>query len=128
MVGRLAGIFAALAIFISCLGLFGLIACVAEQRTREIGIRKVLGANISRIILLLTGGFIKIVLLASLIASPIAWWLVHEWLNGFAYHVNIEWWVFIIACLLSVIISFITIGYQSLKAALMNPVISLKSE
>ena len=125
---RMIEYFAVVAILLSCSGLFSLSLFMAVKRAREIGIRKVLGANISRIILLLTGGFIKIVLLASLIASPIAWWLMHEWLNGFAYHVNIEWWVFIIACLVSVIISFVTIGYQSLKAALMNPVISLKSE
>ena len=125
---RMIEYFAVVAILLSCSGLFSLSLYMAVKRAREIGIRKVLGANISRIMLLLTGGFIKIVLLASLIASPIAWWLMHEWLNGFAYHVNIEWWVFIIACLVSVIISFVTIGYQSLKAALTNPVISLKSE
>ncbi len=125
---RMIEYFAIVAILLSCSGLFSLSLYMAVKRAREIGIRKVLGANISRIMLLLTGGFIKIVLLASLIASPVAWWLMHEWLNGFAYHINIEWWVFIIACLVSVIISFVTIGYQSLKAALMNPVISLKSE
>jgi putative ABC transport system permease protein len=125
---RMIEYFAVVAILLSCSGLFSLSLFMAVKRAREIGIRKVLGANISRIILLLTGGFIKIVLLASLIATPIAWWLMHEWLNGFSYHVKVEWWVFIIACLLSVIISFITIGYQSLKAALINPVISLKSE
>jgi putative ABC transport system permease protein len=125
---RMIEYFAVVAILLSCSGLFSLSLFMAVKRAREIGIRKVLGANISRIILLLTGGFIKIVLIASLIASPIAWWIMHEWLNGFAYHVNIEWWVFIIACLLSVIITFVTIGYQSLKAALMNPVKSLKSE
>jgi putative ABC transport system permease protein len=125
---RMIEYFAMVAILLSCSGLFSLSLFMAVKRAREIGIRKVLGANISRIMLLLTGGFIKIVLLASLIASPIAWWLMHVWLNGFAYYVNIEWWVFIIACLISVIISFVTVGYQSLKAALMNPVISLKSE
>ena len=124
---RMIEYFAIVAILLSCSGLFSLSLFMALKRAREIGIRKVLGASISRIIMLLTGGFIKIVLLASLIASPIAWWLMHEWLNGFAYHVTVEWWIFIVACLLSVIISFVTIGYQSLKAALMNPVISLKA-
>lgn len=125
---RMIEYFAIVAILLSCSGLFSLSLFMAVKRAREIGIRKVLGANITGIIMLLTGGFIKIVLLASLIASPIAWWLMHEWLNDFAYHVKIEWWIFVIASLASVIISFFTIGYQSLRAALMNPVVSLKSE
>jgi putative ABC transport system permease protein len=125
---RMIEYFAVVAILLSCSGLFSLSLFMAVKRAREIGIRKVLGANIPRIMMLLTGGFIKTVLLASLIAAPVAWWLMHEWLNDFAYHVNIEWWIFVIACLLSVIISFITIGYQSLRAAMTNPVVSLKSE
>jgi putative ABC transport system permease protein len=120
--------FAIVAILLSCSGLFSLSLFMAVKRAREIGIRKVLGASMSKIIFLLTGGFIKVILLAFLIASPVAWWFMHQWLNGFAYHIEIAWWIFLIACLSSVIIALITIGYQSVKAALMNPVESLKSE
>jgi putative ABC transport system permease protein len=125
---RMIEYFAIVAILLSCSGLFSLSLFMAVKRSREIGIRKVLGASTSGIILLLTGGFFRTIVLSAFIACPIAWWLMHEWLNGFAYHINISWWVFVVACFLSLIIFFITIGYQSLKAAMTNPVVSLKSE
>jgi putative ABC transport system permease protein len=120
--------FAISAILLSCSGLFSLAFFLAVKRSREIGIRKVLGADISAIVFLLSKDFIKMVLLASLIASPIGWWLMHNWLQGFAYHVRIEWWIFVLACFLTVLISFITIGFQSVKAAWVNPIDSLRSE
>ena len=125
---RMIEYFAIAAILLSCSGLFGLSLFMAVTRAREIGIRKVLGADVSGILWLLSGNFIKIVLVASMIASPLAWWLMHEWLNDFAYHIQIEWWIFILACLITIIIAFITIAYQSVRAALVNPVISLKTE
>jgi len=120
--------FALAAILLSCSGLFSLAFFLAVKRTREIGIRKVLGADILSITLLLSRDFIKMVLLSALIASPIAWWLVHSWLQGFAYHISIEWWIFLLASCLAVLIAFITVSFQSIKAALVNPVKSLRSE
>ncbi|GAB4027666.1 ABC transporter permease [Spirosoma gilvum] len=121
-------VFSALAILIACLGLFGLAAFTAEQRTKEIGVRKVLGASVSSIVALLSKDFLKPVLIAILIASPIAWWAMSQWLEDFAYRVNIEWWVFVLAGLLAVGIALLTISFQSIKAALTNPVKSLRSE
>jgi putative ABC transport system permease protein len=120
--------FTLLAIIIACLGLFGLAAYAAEQRTKEIGIRKVLGANISAIVNLLSKDFIKLVLIAIVLATPLAWWAMHSWLQGFAYRQNIQWWVPALAALLAILIAFFTISFQSIKAALTNPVESLKSE
>ena len=125
---RMIGYFAIVAVVLSCSGLFSLAFFLAVKRSREIGIRKVLGADISSIVMLLSADFMKMVLLASLIASPVAWWLMHSWLQGFAYHVRIEWWIFIFAGFLTVLISFITICFQSVRAALVNPIISLRSE
>jgi len=125
---RMIGYFAIVAVLLSCSGLFSLAFYLAVKRSREIGIRKVLGADILSIVLLLSASFMKMVLLASLIASPVAWWLMHNWLQGFAYHVRIEWWIFIFASFLTVLISFITIAFQSIRAALVNPVTSLRSE
>ncbi len=128
---RLASIiryFTIIAIFISCLGLFGLATFSAEQRTKEIGIRKILGANVSGIVALLSKDFLKLVLIALLVASPIGWYFMHRWLQDFAYRVNISWWVFLVAGLLAVLIAFITISFQAVKAALANPVKNLRTE
>jgi len=127
-VGTIALIFALLAILISCLGLFGLAAFMAEQRTKEIGVRKVLGASVVSIVTLLSKDFLKLVLIAIVIASPIAWYAMHRWLQDFAYKIDIEWWVFALAGLLAVSIALLTVSVQSVKAALMNPVTSLRSE
>jgi putative ABC transport system permease protein len=127
-IGTIAITFAGLAILIACLGLFGLAAFTAEQRTKEIGVRKVLGASVSSIVALLSKDFLKLVLIAILIASPIAWYAMHRWLQDFAYKIDIEWWVFALAGLLAVGIALLTVSFQSIKAALMNPVKSLRSE
>jgi len=126
--GHIFTTFAILAIIIACLGLFALSAFMAEQRSKEIGIRKVLGASVSGITTLLSFDFVKLVALAILIASPIAWWGMNKWLQGFAYHVPVQWWIFATAGLAAVLIALITVSFQSIKAALMNPVKSLKSE
>ncbi len=121
-------VFAGLAIFIACLGLFGLSSFSAQQRTKEIGVRKVLGASVGSIVSLLSGDFLKPVGIAILIASPIAWYVMNQWLQNFAYKINIEWWVFALAGLLAVGIALLTVSFQSIKAALMNPIKSLRSE
>jgi putative ABC transport system permease protein len=122
------GIFAGIAIFISCLGLLGLSMFMAELRTKEIGVRKVLGASVGSIVTLLSQDFLKLVLIAIVIASPIAWYGMHTWLQDFAYHTEINWWVFALAGIVSIGIALFTVSFQSIKAALMNPVKSLKSE
>ncbi|GAB3958751.1 ABC transporter permease [Spirosoma harenae] len=124
----IATIFSALAIFIACLGLFGLAVFITEQRTKEIGIRKVLGASIAEILYLLSRQFIAWVAIAILIASPIAWYAMSRWLDNFAYRVEISWWVFVVAAFLAIGIAILTVSFQSLKAALMNPVKSLRAE
>lgn len=121
-------VLSALAIFIACLGLFGLAAFSAEQRTKEIGIRKVLGASVAGITALLAKDFLKLILIAVVVASPLAWYFMRQWLQDFAYHIDIQWWMFAVAGVLAVGIAFLTIGFQSVKAALMNPVKSLRSE
>ncbi|MGN6637665.1 MAG: FtsX-like permease family protein, partial [Mucilaginibacter sp.] len=126
--GQIAIAFTSLAIIIACLGLFGLAAYAAEQRTKEIGIRKVLGANVSNIVGLLSKDFIALVFIAILVAVPIAWYFMHRWLQGFAYHQNVQWWIIAVAGLGAVLIAFVTISFQSIKAALTNPVKSLRSE
>jgi putative ABC transport system permease protein len=126
--GLLYRLFAGLTIFIACLGLFGLATFTAEARTKEIGVRKVLGASVSSIVALLSKDFLKLVLIAIVIASPIAWWAMNRWLQDFAYRIDIEWWVFALAGLLAVGIALLTVSFQSIKAALMNPVKSLRSE
>jgi len=128
VVGTLSTIFAGLAIFIACLGLFGLAAFTAEQRVKEIGVRKVLGASVAGIVALLSGDFLKLVVTAILIASPIAWFVMNEWLTGYAYKIEISWWIFALAGLLSLGIALLTISFQSIHAALMDPVKALKSE
>ncbi len=126
--GRILALFAALTIFVACLGLFGLATFTAEQRTKEIGVRKVLGASVASIVTLLSEDFLKLVLIAIVIASPLAYYAMHRWLQDFAYRINIEWWVFALAGLLAVGIALLTVSFQSVKAALMNPVTSLRSE
>ncbi len=121
-------IFSTLIIFISCLGLLGLTMVAVSQCTKEIGVRKVLGASVSNITALLSKDFVKLVLIAVVTASPIAWWLMNKWLQGFAYRTNINWWVFVVAGLLALFIALATISFQSIKAALANPVKSLRTE
>ncbi len=128
LVGRLAGIFAALAIFISCLGLFGLIACVAEQRTREIGIRKVLGASVSQVLVLITKDFIVLVGISCVIASAVAFYFLRHWLDGYYYRIHLGVGVFVGSAAGAICIAVVTVSFQALKAALMNPVESLRAE
>lgn len=120
--------FSTLAILIACLGLLGLAAYAAEQRNKEIGIRKVLGASVSTIVGMLSMDFIKLVVISILIASPLAWFAMNKWLQGFAYRENIQWWILVIAGTVAILIAFIPISFQSIKAALANPVKSLRSE
>ncbi|MFC5410986.1 ABC transporter permease [Larkinella bovis] len=127
-VSEIVGILASLAILISCLGLFGLASFSAERRVKEIGIRKVLGASVTGIIALLSRDFLKLVLIAILIASPVAWYAINRWLQDFAYRISIDWWVFALAGALAILIALLTVSFQSIKAALMNPVSSLRSE
>ena len=121
-------IFTLMAIFIGCMGLFGLAAFSAEQRTKEIGIRKVLGANVLDIIGLLSKNFLLLVVISSLIAFPVAWWAMNQWLEDFPYRINIGWWVFCVAIVAALLIAFITVSFQSVKAARTNPVKSLRTE
>ncbi len=125
---RILGLFAGLTIFVACLGLFGLATFTAEQRTKEIGVRKVLGASVTSVVALLSKDFLKLVAISIVIASPIAWYAMNFWLQDFAYKIDISWWVFALAGLLSVGIALLTVSFQSVKAALMNPVKSLRSE
>ena len=126
--GQVFTVASGLAIFIACLGLFGLVAFTTEQRTKEIGVRKVLGASVTSIVTLLSKDFLKLVLIAIVIASPLAWYALTRWLQNFEYKITLEWWVFAGAGLLAVGIALLTVSYQSIKAALMNPVKSLRSE
>ena len=128
LIGKLAGIFAGLAIFISCLGLFGLAAYMAERRTKEIGIRKVLGASVGQVMVLLSGDFMVLVLVSCVIASPVAYYFLHQWLAGYYYRISINPLVFVAAGVVAVVITALTVGFQSVRAALMNPVKSLRSE
>ncbi|MVM33802.1 FtsX-like permease family protein [Spirosoma sp. HMF4905] len=128
VVGELVNYFAFLAIFIACLGLFGLASFTAEQRTKEIGVRKVLGASVFSIVGLLSNDFLKLVVVAIVIASPLAWYAMTKWLQGFAYKEELSWWIFALAGLLAIVIALLTVSFQSVKAALMNPVKSLRSE
>ncbi|HLG38204.1 MAG TPA: ABC transporter permease [Chitinophagaceae bacterium] len=121
-------IFTALAIFVGCMGLFGLAAFTAEQRVKEIGIRKILGAGTTHIVGLLSGNFIKLIILALLIASPIAWWVMNKWLQDFVYRVNISWWVFAVAAIAALVIAMLTVSFQAIKVAIANPVKSLRTE
>jgi putative ABC transport system permease protein len=127
-VGKLFTIFASLSIFISCLGLFGLSTFIAEQRTKEIGIRKVLGASVSGITTLLSKDFLTLVLISIVVASPITYYLMTEWLSGFAFRVGMNGWVLVISGIIAVVIAFATVSFQAIRAAMSNPVKSLRSE
>jgi ABC-type antimicrobial peptide transport system permease subunit len=120
--------FGLLAVLISCLGLFGLATHAAAQRVKEIGIRKVLGASVGGILALLSKDFLKLVLIALLVASPLAWYAMNKWLNNFAYRIDIPWIVFVLTGVLAITIAFATVSFQSIRAALANPVTSLRSE
>ena len=122
------GIFAGLTIFIACLGLFGLVTFTAEQRTKEIGIRKVLGATVPNVVGLLSKDFLKLVIIANVISWPLAWWVMNKWLQDFAYRINISWWIFLLAGLAALLIALITVSFKAIKAALANPVESLRTE
>jgi putative ABC transport system permease protein len=115
-------------ILIACMGLFGLATYAAEQRIREIGIRKVLGASVSGIVSMLSKDFIKLVLIASVLAIPVAWWMMNSWLSDFAYRTKIYWWVFVVAGALALFVALFTVGLKALKAAIANPVKSLRTE
>ncbi len=126
--GKVFGLFAGFAIFIACLGLLGLSLFATAQRTKEIGVRKVLGASIPNIVILLSKDFVRLIIYAFLIASPLAWLVMHNWLQNFAYRINISWWIFLAAGLLAIVIALVTISFQSIKAALANPANSLRTE
>ena len=127
-VGQLAGGFSLLAIVIACLGLFGLAAFSAEQRTKEIGIRKVLGASVGGIVVLLSKDITRLVLAAFVIAAPLAYLAMQRWLDAFVYRVDISWWIFLLAGLAALAIAWLTVSYQSIKAALADPVEALRYE
>ena len=126
--GKIFTSFALLAIVIACLGLFALSAFMAEQRNKEIGIRKVLGASVVQVTMLLSKDFLKLVFIAAVVAFPVAWWAMNNWLQDFAYRINISWSVFLIAGLTSISIALFTISFQAIKAAIANPVKSLRAE
>jgi putative ABC transport system permease protein len=128
LIGKLAGVFSILAIFISCLGLFGLAAYTAERRTKEIGIRKVLGATVKGLTALLSKDFLQLVVISCIVAFPVAWWMMKSWLESFAYRIDISGIVFVVAGLLALFIALITVSFQAIKAAIANPVKSLRTE
>ena len=127
-IGKLASFFAILATFISCLGIFGLASFTAQQRTKEIGVRKVNGASVFNLWQLLSKDFVLLVFISFLIATPIAWYAMHKWLGNYVYHTPISWWIFAVVCFGALLITLMTVSYQSIRAALMNPVKSLRSE
>jgi len=126
--GKVLDIFAGIAIALACLGLLGLSSYSAKQRIKEIGVRKVLGASVGNIAALLSADFVKLVLVAIVVSSPLAWYAMDKWLRGFAYRINISWWIFVLAGLVAVTIAIITVSFQAIKAAVMNPVKSLRTE
>ncbi|HJP62330.1 MAG TPA: FtsX-like permease family protein, partial [Mucilaginibacter sp.] len=127
-IGSLAAVFGGLAIFISCLGLFGLASFVAEQRVKEIGVRKVLGASVMNLWGMLSKDFVLLVIVSQVIASPIAYYFMNKWLQHYQYRTNISWWIFALTAVGAIAITIATVSYQSIKAALANPVKSLRSE
>jgi putative ABC transport system permease protein len=126
--GRLTIVFSLLTIFISCLGLFGLVMVAVAQRTKEIGVRKVLGASVTGVAALLSADFLRLVAISILIAIPASAWCMNQWLDDFPYRINIQWWVFVLASILVVLIAVCTVAAQAVKAAMVNPVESLRSE
>ncbi|HXO76749.1 MAG TPA: FtsX-like permease family protein, partial [Puia sp.] len=128
LIGKLAGVFAVLAVFISCLGLFGLAAYTAERRGKEIGIRKVLGASTQGLAFLLSREFAALVTLSCGIAFPIAWWAMRGWLQGYQYRTTIHWWVFAVAGGVALLIALVTVSFQAIRTALANPIKALRSE
>ncbi|HEY8927760.1 MAG TPA: FtsX-like permease family protein [Mucilaginibacter sp.] len=126
--GNIFNLFALLGVFISCLGLYGLSAFMAEQRTKEIGVRKLLGASVTELVYLLSSGITKLIVIAIVIAIPVSWYAVNGWLAGFAYHINVSWTIFLIAALAALSIAWITVSYESIKAAIVNPIKSLRTE
>jgi len=126
--GSIFSIFAVLSVFIACLGLFGLSAFMAEKRTKEIGVRKVLGASVPNVIALLSKDFLKLTFIASVLAFPVAWYFMNKWLQDFAYRIHISWWIFIAAGVFALIIAMLTVSFQAIKAAIANPVKSLRTE
>jgi putative ABC transport system permease protein len=128
IVSKLSSYFAFLAIFISCLGLFGLATFTAVQRTKEIGVRKVLGASVANIVAMLSGSFVKLIVIAMLIAFPLSWYFMNQWLENFAYKVHLNWIIFLTAGIVALLIALLTVSYQAIKAAIANPVNSLRSE
>lgn len=127
-VGTIAIVFAILAVFVACLGLFGLVTFMAEQRTKEIGVRKVLGASVANLVAMLSKDFLKLVGISTIIAFPLAWWAMHYWLKDFAYRINISWWIFLAAAIIALMVALITISVQAIKAANANPAKSLRTE
>jgi putative ABC transport system permease protein len=127
-IGKIFITFAILAILIACLGLFGLATYAAEQRTKEIGIRKVLGATVANIVSMLSKDFLKLVIIAAFIAFPIAWWAMYKWLQDFAYRIDMGWWIFLAAGSITIFIALATISYKAIRSALSNPVKSLRTE
>ena len=128
LISKLSSVFASLAIIISCLGLFGLAAYTAQRRTKEIGVRKVLGASVTSITSLLSKDFLKLVAISCLVAFPVSWWAMNDWLKNYQYRIEISWWIFLVAGITAIMIALITISFQSIKAAMANPVKSLRSE
>jgi len=128
LIGRVAGVFAVLAIIISCLGLFGLAAYMAEQRAKEVGIRKVLGASVSGLAGLLSRDFLQLVGIACLLAFPLAWWILSDWLQNYEYRIGISVWVFVVVGGMALLIALATISFQAIRTAMANPIKSLRTE
>jgi putative ABC transport system permease protein len=126
--GKVFSLFSFLAILIACFGLLGLSAYNILQRTKEIGIRKVMGASVGNVLFILSKDFLLLVGISFLVAIPVTWWTMHNWLQDFAYRIDIPWWVFVVAGLLAILIAMFTIGFQAIRAAIANPVRSLRTE
>ncbi len=126
--GKIFASFTVFAVFIACLGLFGLASFTSEQRTKEIGVRKVLGASVSNIVVLLSKEFSKWVLVASLVAWPVAYYIVSQWLQSFAYRISIGFWIFLLSTVLALFVAMATVGFKAVKAAIANPVDALRYE
>lgn len=127
-IGRILNIFTAIAILLACLGLFGLSSYAAQQRIKEIGIRKVLGASILQLASILSRDFIRLALIAFVIAAPLAWWVMSDWLQDFNYRVTLSWWIFVLAAASSLLVALLTVSIQAVRAALSNPVKNLKAD